>query len=59
MTRPSKREIETELDDLTAEADGGRPDLSDGWDYIDETPDREPDYTEDGFGFYHPDGGDI
>ena len=59
MTRPSKRELESDLEDLTDDTGDGRPDLSDGWDYIDETPGRGPDYTEDGFAFYHPDGGDT
>ena len=62
MTRKSPRELASALEDLTDDTGDGRPDLSDGWDFIDtddETPDREPDHVEDGFKIYTRDEGDL
>ena len=57
MTRPSKREIETDLEDLGGDPDG--VDLSDGWDFIDpaDVVDRDPALVVDGFEHYTPGGG--
>lgn len=53
MTRRSRREIETAIDDLSS--DNPEDALVDGWSFIDtdgETPNREPDRVDDGFEIY-------